>query len=116
MVLVKHLGAPPASRRLRCCLPPRGDYLIARPLYMIPRANRWAWGSISAPMLANLQAGYDGVSALPAHHNAAGMRCAETDLEAMPTSCSSSRPRAPLPSRRLPTGPKAPGLTPLISP
>ena len=51
-------AVPPAwPGASRCCWrPQRGDYLIARPLYDFAR-QPVGWGSISALMLANLQAG-----------------------------------------------------------
>ncbi|MCX4074132.1 pyridoxal kinase PdxY [Aeromonas caviae] len=65
MVLVKHLGrAASVPGRFEMLLAtPGGDYLIARPLYDFARQPVGVGDLISALMLANLQAGYDGVSA-----------------------------------------------------
>lgn len=65
MVLVKHLGrAASVPGRFEMLLAtPEGDYLIARPLYDFARQPVGVGDLISALMLANLQAGYDGVSA-----------------------------------------------------
>ncbi|WP_419465345.1 pyridoxal kinase PdxY [Aeromonas caviae] len=65
MVLVKHLGrAASVPGRFEMLLAtPEGDYLIARPLYDFARQPVGVGDLISALMLANLQAGYEGVSA-----------------------------------------------------
>ena len=65
MVLVKHLGrAAQESGRFEMLLAtPEGDYLIARPLYAFARQPVGVGDLISALMLANLQTGYDAVTA-----------------------------------------------------
>ncbi|MEZ6976010.1 MULTISPECIES: pyridoxal kinase PdxY [Aeromonas] len=65
MVLVKHLGraAREPGRFEMLLATPEGDYLIARPLYEFARQPVGVGDLISALMLANLQAGYDAVSA-----------------------------------------------------
>ncbi|MGY3869640.1 pyridoxal kinase PdxY [Aeromonas crassostreae] len=66
MVLVKHLGraARDPGRFEMLLATPEGDYLIARPLYEFARQPVGVGDLISALMLANLQAGFDGVAAL----------------------------------------------------
>ena len=66
MVLVKHLGraASEAGRFEMLLATPQADYLIARPLYEFARQPVGVGDLISALMLANLQAGFDGVAAL----------------------------------------------------
>ncbi len=65
MVLVKHLGraAREPGRFEMLLATPEGDYLIDRPLYEFARQPVGVGDLISALMLANLQAGYDAVSA-----------------------------------------------------
>lgn len=65
MVLVKNLGrAAQESGRFEMLLAtPEGDYLIARPLYAFARQPVGVGDLISALMLANLQTGYDAVTA-----------------------------------------------------
>ncbi|MFG0833491.1 pyridoxal kinase PdxY [Aeromonas bivalvium] len=65
MVLVKHLGraASDPGRFEMLLATPEGDYLIARPLYEFARQPVGVGDLISALMLANLQAGFDGVAA-----------------------------------------------------
>ncbi|WP_323963462.1 pyridoxal kinase PdxY [Aeromonas hydrophila] len=65
MVLVKHLGraAREPGRFEMLLATSEGDYLIDRPLYEFARQPVGVGDLISALMLANLQAGYDAVSA-----------------------------------------------------
>jgi len=65
MVLVKHLGraASEPGRFEMLLATPDGDYLIARPLYEFARQPVGVGDLISALMLANLQAGFDAVTA-----------------------------------------------------
>jgi pyridoxine kinase len=65
MVLVKHLGraAREPGRFEMLLATPDGDYLIARPLYEFARQPVGVGDLISALMLANLQAGFDAVTA-----------------------------------------------------
>ena len=65
MVLVKHLGraASEPGRFEMLLATPQGDYLIARPLYEFARQPVGVGDLISALTLANLQAGFDAVTA-----------------------------------------------------